>query len=512
MTTTDGPATTGSGSAGPIAAPPPGLPAGDGPAHSSAPPRVGGLPAPPDDPAAAPPGLPPRVSRPRRALRALRSGRVRSPSTPFLLRLAMAFALVPVAAFGVAVHLGVERNDSTVRTVGSEATRGIAYAQALKVDLAELDEVVVRSLLVDVPLEANGFPADYNVKRAEVHEGLVLAAVVSSSGAAYEQPLANIDYVMSHYHALVKDAFAAEAEGETASALEAYTQAHQIMADTLLPEADFVDKANSYVLNDTYDTQQARSASTVRVIVMAWVALLAFLVLAQLLVVRRFRRVVNLGLALATVVAIAGGAFTVNRLSDSASHLTRAREQAFDSVHVLARARAAAVSARQAQGQFLLDPTVDGSRVGFLDQVQRLLRVQGASPTDLIDVGSVPDGAGGYLARVAGPGATTADPDAAGRAVAAFGAFLAEDTAMRDLVANGDTEGARMSFTNAGAYAQLDAAINTAQVNEQESFDEAAGDAADAARLLDEANVLSAVGVLLLALLGLFQRLREYRA
>jgi hypothetical protein len=113
---------------------------------------------------------------------------------------------------------------------------------------------------------------------------------------------------------------------------------------------------------------------------------------------------------------------------------------------------------------------------------------------------------------VAGPRSTTADPEAADRAVAAFGAFLAEDAAVRDLVANGDAEGARLSYTNAGAYAQLEAAIDTAQANEQESFDEAAGDAADAARLLDEANVLSAVGVLLLALLGLFQRLREYRA
>lgn len=511
MTTTDGPATTG---VDPVAAaPPPGphaLPAGDGPAPPTASPGAVGHPAPPAD--VSPGGLPPRVSRPRRALRALRSGRVRAPSTPFILRFAMAFAVLPVAAFGAAIHLGVQRNDSTVRTVGSEATRGIAYAQALKVDLAELDEVVVRSLLVDEPLEANGFPADYNVKRADVHEGLVLAAVVSSSGAAYEQPLANIDYVMSHYHALVKDAFSADAEGETTSALEAYAQAHQIMAETLLPEADFVDKANSYVLNDTYDTQQARSASTVRVMVMTWLALLAFLVLAQIVLARRFRRVINLGLALATVVALAGGAFTVNRLSDSASHLTRAREQAFDSVHVLARARAAVVSARQAQGQFLLDPSAEGSRAGFLDQVQRLLRVQGASPTDLIDVASVPDGAGGYLARVAGPGSTTADPEAADRAVAAFGTFLAEDAAMRDLVANGDTDGARLSYTNAGAYAQLDAAINTAQTNEQDSFDEAAGDAADAARLLDEANVLSAVGVLVLALLGLFQRLREYRA
>jgi hypothetical protein len=463
-------------------------------------------------PAPALPAQPP-AGRARQGLRAVRAGRVRAPSTPFLLRLGMALACLPVIAFATAVQLGIERNDSTVRTVGSEATRGITYAQALKVDLADLDEVVVRSLLDAAPLDANGLPGDYNAKRAEVHESLVLAALVSSSGAAYEQPLANIDYVLSHYHALVKDAFAAVLADDTAGAVEAYGQAHQVMAETLLPEADFVDKANSYVLNETYDTQNARSESTARLIVVSWLALLAFLVLAQVLVARRFRRVVNLGLALATVVALASGVFTLNRLSDSSAHLTRAREQAFDSVHVLARARATVVSARQAQGQFLLDPaTADDARAAFQDQVQRLLRVQGSDVAEVAQTGTVPAGAGGYLARVAGPEATSSDPESVRRAVVAFGAFLTEDAAMGDLVTAGDTEAATVSYTSGRAHAELDAAIDAAQATEQESFDEAAGAAADAARFLDEINLLSAAGIVLLALLGLFQRLREYRA
>ena len=93
----------------------------------------------------------------------------------------------------------------------------------------------------------------------------------------------------------------------------------------------------------------------------------------------------------------------------------------------------------------------------------------------------------------------------------AFGAFLAEDAAMEDLVAAGDTEAATATYASGRAYAELDAAIDSAQSIEQESFDDAAGAAADAARLLDEVNLLSAAGIVLLVLLGLFQRLREYR-
>jgi hypothetical protein len=459
---------------------------------------------------------PPPVRRDRRGLRATRAGRFRAPSTPFLLRLGMALACLPVVAFAVAIHVGVERNDSTVRTVGREATRGITVAQALKVELAELDGVVVRSLLGRAPLNTTGFPDDYNAKRAKLHDSLVLAALVSSSGSVYEQPLVNIDYVLSHYHALIKDAFAAARDGDIAGASETYGQAHQVMAETLLPEADFLDKANSYVLNDSYDRHTARSASTARLILVSWLAVLAFLVLAQVLVAKRFRRVLNLGLALATVVALVSGALTLNRLDASSDHLTTAREQDFDSVHVLARARATVESARQAQGQFLLGPPAAAdAQTDFDHHVSRLLRVQGSNPTDVTDfaeASTLPDGAGGYLARVASPGATNPEPESVRQVMVSFGAFPNEDAAMRDLVTSGGLGAATARYMDGRAYGDLNDAINAAQGIEQEAFDDAAGAAADAAAPLDDINLVAAPAILLLALLGLFQRLREYRA
>lgn len=459
----------------------------------------------------APPGGP-SGGRVRRVLRALRIGRSRASSTPFRLRLGMALLCLPLLAFATAVHLGVERNESTVTTVGTEATRGITVAQTLKLELAELDEVVVHDLLSRAPLTANGFPLDYNIQRAELHDNLVLAALVSSSGAAFEQPLANIDYALPHYHALVRDAFAARADGDEATALEAYGQAHEVMADTLLPEAEFLDKANSYVLNTTYDGQKARSVSTGRLIVMSWLALLGFLALAQILLDRRFRRVLNLGLVLATVIALVSGGFTLRRLDASSAHLTDAREQAFQSVHVLARARATVVLARQAQGQFLLDPsTADAAQLDFGDQVSRLLRMEGEDVVDLAVDGRIPEGAAGYLARAAGPGATSADPESARNVVLAFEAFLTEDAAMRRLVDSDEPEAAVDEYANGQAYIDLDAAITAAQATEQETFDEAADAAEDSAAPLDELNLLGAAGILMLAQLGLFQRLREYR-
>jgi hypothetical protein len=431
----------------------------------------------------------------------------------------MALALVPVVFFAVAVQVGVARNDSTVRTVGRDATRGITVAQAIKLNLAELDALVVQDLLGTVALTPSGFPGDYNTKRGELHQNLVLAASESQSGAAYQQPLANIDYVLAHYHTLVKDAFAAGASGNPARAAELYARAHVVMAETLLPAADFVDKANTYVLNNTYDSQKARSASTGRVIVVAWVVLLAFLVIAQLLLARKFRRVVNLALALATLAAVAAGSFALSRLDASTGHLASAREQAFDSVHVLARARATVVSARQAEGQLLLDPAhAADARTGFLTQTERLFRVQGRDDVAAVaQSGTVPEGAGGYLATVAAAEGT-GEHDEGGRdesghdAVMAFGDFLAEDTNLRNLVDSDAARTAQGVYDNARTFAVLSDAIDDAQAVDQATFDAHAGLAADATDNVGEITTVAAGAVLLLMLLGLYQRLREYSA
>jgi hypothetical protein len=451
--------------------------------------------------------------RPTRLARLRKAGSVHSPSTPFVLRLGMALACLPVVFFAVAVQLGVARNDSAVRTVGRDATRGITVAQAIKLNLAELDEIVVQDLLDLPPLGPSGFPDDYNAKRAELHDNLVLAASESSAGAAYRQPLVNIDYALGHYHTLVKDAFAASEAGDPARAAQIYGRAHAVVSDTLLSEADFVDKANTYVLNNTYDRQKARSASTVRLIIVSWVVLLAFLVVAQLLLARKFRRLLNLAIAAATVVAAVAGAFALSRLGESSSDLTTAREESFDSVHALARARATVVSARQAQAQLLLDPgRASDAQAAFDAQTGRLLRIQGTQdvPT-LAQAGEVPDGAGGYLATVANADVGGDRAAAARRALVAFGTFLEDDGELRQIVAGGDVAAATARYGSGEAFTELTDAVDDAQAIDQATFDDHAGAAADAAAHVDKITLAAAGGVLVLVLLGLYQRLREYR-
>jgi hypothetical protein len=433
-------------------------------------------------------------------------------TTPVVLRAGMALVCLPIVVFAVAVHVGVARDHSTVDTVGHDATRGITVAQEIKSNLAELDGIVVQDLLEPAALAASGYPDDYDTMRRALDQNLVLAASEAPPGSAFHQPLVNIDYALGHFHALVRESFAAGARGDSVLAATLYAQAHDVMDGTLLPQADFFDKANTYVLNGTYDSHKADSASIGRLIVVSWLALLALLLVVQGLLVWRFRRVLNVALAAATVICALTGVSALSRLDMSASDMAAARDQAFDPVHQLARARAAVVSARQAEGLWLLDPTDPSAQAKFTTRTHRVFRVQDvADVTSVAQAGEMPVRAGGYLATVGRTHVSVEGDTAATDALLAFGGFLAEDAHLRQQVAAGDVAGAEATFRSGEAFHTLTDAIDAAQAADQATFDAHVGSAVGWTRHLDAVNLLAAVAMALLVSLGLYLRIREYQ-
>ena len=444
-----------------------------------------------------------------RALKLLQMPRL---NTPILLRVAVPLLVLPIAFFAIVVHVGVTRNDNTVQTVGRDATKGITAAQQIKLNLAELDTIVARDLVLATPRGASGFPDDYNAKRNELDFHLVEAAGGSPSGAAYQQPLANIAYALGHYHALVKESFAALRTNDSTTAADLYRAAHDVAANTLLPQADSLDKANTYLLNTTYDGHKSDSNATSGLLVVAWIVLLATFGLVQVWLVVKFRRMLNAAIAAATVLAIISGTFALARLSSSKNDLAIARERAFDSVHELARARATLVAAEQAHAQLLLDPSAAStSDQDFAEQTRRIFRIPDmAKVAETAHSGQVPSGAGGYLATVNLANVSSEGNDAAKGALAAFGQYLLSDQDLRRTIAAGDTPPAKAILTSDAAFTLASNEIDRAQAVNQATFDRSARDAEDATAHVDQFNVLAAVGMVLLSAVGLYQRRREY--
>ena len=424
----------------------------------------------------------------------------------------MALALVPVAFFAAAVQLGAARNDSTLETVGRDATRGITVAQDIKLNIAELDEIVVQRLLDPAELSEAGFPTDYDDKREELHDNLVAAAAESSAGAAYRQPLINIEYALSHYHTLVRDAFAARARGDIAEAAVLYGQAHDVIDGTLLSEADFVDKANTYVLNDAYDTQTSRSAGTSQLILVSCVVLVVFLVVLQLVLARKFRRLLNAALLAATVIAAASGAFALSRLNTSADDARRAPASR-RSTRSTCWPGPGPRWCRPASPRASCCSTPAGRPTPWRTSGPRPAGCSGCrratSPRSPPRATS-PRGAGGFLARVV-TGDSAESREATQSSVRAFGGFLTADAALRDQVADGDVAGATAAYEEGEAFTALTDAVDDAQDINQSVFDEHVSDSTDAAALIGPVSLIAAGAIFLLVVVGLYQRLREYR-
>jgi hypothetical protein len=433
-------------------------------------------------------------------------------TTPVALRVGMVLICIPILLLIGVIQNALTANDDAVETVGVDATEGIAVAQQIKTNLAELDALVVRSLLY--PADRADLAEQYADQRRELHDNLARAAAEGTEGAAYQLPLVNIDYALGHYHALVGDSLGALDREDPAAAIELYGQAHAVMADTVLPEADFFDKANTYLLNATYDRHRDEAETSTTGVIVAGSVLVGLLVAIQLLLVRRFRRVFNPALLAATALAIVLTGVAADRLQRSADELKTAREEAFDSVHLLARARATAVTARQAQGLWLLDPADDTAATAFDEETSKLFRLPAADAADVAVKadGQIPAVAGGYLANVlVGEMAALRLDGPAWDSLRSFGAYVQDDAALRTDVANGVQDRALATYKAGESFTSLTTAIDSAQADEQAIFDEHADAAADATRFLQGFLRLASFLIIGLTLAGLYVRLREYR-
>lgn len=441
-------------------------------------------------------------------------------TTPRVLRAGMVLVCLPVLALAATVQLAVATNDEAVDTVAENATDGIATAQRIKANLAGLDELAVRTLLADAD---GGDGRDelrdqYAEQRRALHDSLTAAAADAPPGAAYEMPLVNIDYALAHFHGLVDDSIDALDRGDRAVAATLYGRAHEVMATTLLPEADFIDKANTYLLNATYDEHRDDTESRTASVVIAGAVLIVALLVVQFLLARRFRRIVNPMLVAATVLAIAVVALVSDRLDGSAAELAVAREEAFDSVHLLARSEATVLTLRQAQGHRLFDPGSAAATKAFGDETRKLFRVpEGEDLATVLERAwteklGFPDGTGGYLSTViAGEVDAIRYDGPAWETLERLSALLNEDAELRRMADAGNGAAAVARFETGEVAGALRTTLATARTDQQARFDEHAGAANEATsglRLLNRLAFLLLVGLILA---GFYVRLREYR-
>jgi hypothetical protein len=441
-------------------------------------------------------------------------------TTPGRLWLALLAVWLLALLFFAAVAAGVRLHRRAIQTIGKDAAPSIVAAQKIRASLADMHSNAANILLYQ-PGQGEGPARDYEKRRREVTEGILDAAGNITYGEAEKGPLRRLLEGLGNYEAAVARARVLH-ERKERGYLEQHRSADQIMSGALLPAADDLDRANRDALDRGYAAARASSSWALAGVVLAGLALLGVLAVAQVFLTRRMRRLLNPGLAAASALALGFLIYTIVVFNLRARSLKVAKEDAFQSIHDLWRARAEAYDANGDESRWLLDRARAADyQKSFDAKSARLISPlpEGDAHEQLlaeVQRGAKPSGFKGYLADELGNITFAGEREAALSALETFRQYMAIDADIRRLERAGKHDkavalclGEKPGESN-WAFARFDDALGkTIQIN-QDAFDAAVERSFRSLGVFDLAAPLAALGVAVLAFFGLLPRLREY--
>jgi hypothetical protein len=400
--------------------------------------------------------------------------RERLTTTPGRLVLTSALLVLGAVFFGVLATGADQSRERAVQAARTGTEPLLVHAVNLYTSLSDANATVATGLL------AGGLePAS---KRARYQHDLLVAsqsltALTSEAGTSASAPtaLATVADELPVYAGLVETARANNRQGFPIGA--AYLrQAAASMSGTILPAADRLYRTEAERLNDDYRT--GTSNASMAALIAAIVGALGLLLLAQLYLARVTRRILNVPMVLATVALIAVSAWAVIGMVSEQNALVAAQRRGSDSVELLS---AANVLLSRAQGDLSLALVNRGTDV--------------TDPQDFTDVMHELQTSG--LAARLEPG---------------FATYQATTNRVQNLENGGALGQAIQAAPAASAISdELSSDLDTRIASSQQRFMHSAAAASSDLGGLGLAIPLITVLAAVLALLGLRQRINEYR-
>ncbi|MFC6880319.1 MULTISPECIES: hypothetical protein [Actinomadura] len=451
-------------------------------------------------------------------------------------------ALALVAAGALAAVLGIAIGDArdSVRTIGRDAGPQVVATGSLYFALSDMDAQVANILLIGrehgLGIGYDESQRVYRQRRDEAGAAAVQAAQLAGRDPHLRQRVQAVLTGLGRYEQLAGEAMLLDRQADHAAGepprqvVETYRQATDLMKLELLPQAYNLTLDSGASVRQTYETKRSAVLDGRTWVAVTGVLLLAVLLAAQLYLARGFRRLVNPGLALATVATAALVVAGLGELSAQADHIRKAKLNGFDSVLTLSRARAISHSAFADESRYLLDPDkADTYEQTYFDKLLSVLYTSlDGKPVNLDNYYTAFDRTvGAYLSgrsgtsflgffgderRTARPGSEEASLK---RTLRAYGAVIDNDQSVRRLAAGGDRAGAIALRMDRGKaihdFDAYDAALRSLTATHQAAFDgaiKAADDGLDGWTVLPPA---AAVVIAALTIAGVRPRLAEFR-
>jgi hypothetical protein len=269
------------------------------------------------------------------------------------------------------------------------------------------------------------------------------------------------------------------------------------MREQILPAATTLYRHAARGLDDNY--RAGTSTNEIVFVVVAGVLVLLLLLGVQFFVTHRTNRILNIGLAGASVLIIVMLVWTVTRFASEQDALVRAQRNGSDQMQVLSAARFLTLRAQSDDNLAHVERSAGDTYLEDFDTFSARLGGQ--------------DGTGGLLGDARAIARRTGDQDNIRRLSAQFAAFRDEHDLVRDLDADADYESAvqRLLTTEAAASRALQTGLTRQITQARQRLDTAAGHARGGFDALAIAIPLLIVLAGVLVLIGVERRIAEYQ-
>jgi hypothetical protein len=287
-------------------------------------------------------------------------------TTPGRIRVGVALVVLVAVGLGIAIAAVSGGLSSGFTAIGNHDAPLVEQSNALYQSANDMDAQVANVLLTgNDPSLASDRSQDLSIyasDRANAEVDLQQVTVAAAADPAAQQAVKQVMNALGQYEAFAADAILVNQTGAdqpgrpSAATLGYFQQATNLMADTLLPAVQNLTTANNTSLTASYN-QNRSSATTGQVLALALgIILIGVLAGLQLFLTRRYHRLVNPLLAVATVVALGLTAAAAIQFSAQSNHLYVAKVEAFNSIQALTQAEATSYDANADESRYLVDP------------------------------------------------------------------------------------------------------------------------------------------------------------
>lgn len=417
-------------------------------------------------------GAPPAQRRPpgQSRLARLASARLRLRTRPSRLLALAAVAVALVATLFAVTNSAIGDARDGLWVIGKQAGPQVVATTNLYISLSDMD-TQLSNILLNGTTTKLGFSVDqsrslYESDRQAADDAAIQALRLTGGNAEARDTARDLLDGMGQYEKLAAEAMQLnDQSGHPADVpppekvLSTHRDAANLMTQELLPKAYNLTLDSGSIVRRTYEQKRGAVLIGRWTVGLSGLAAVALLVLFQVYLSARFRRLLNPALALATLVCLAFTVAGVLLLQSEAGYLRQAKTRGFDPVVALSQARAISNSMNADESRYLLDPqSADTYDQLYLSKAQSILYVVDKfNPNALAvnltsydrQVNALLDPSGmprapfaGFLGleaqRVTLPGQRTE----LGRVLAGYRQFQRSDAAVRALAEKRDRQGA----------------------------------------------------------------------